>query len=153
MPFFYQKVAILRSFEAVLKIDLGCSNFFQPNLCTWMWEKMVWATSAMVFITATQNRTACGRFLSRFQPLKMEEIVTFRKTIDFQNFHLGCSNGVDLAAATVLTFLESSCLGDTGACLEFGHIWPEGWDIGRQSWIIWPKKGHFLKIELFCLKR
>jgi len=68
----------------------------------------------MIFITPTQNRTACGKFLSKFPPLKVEKMQLFVKPSILKTF--------TCATPTVLTFLESSCRGDSGACLEFGHI-------------------------------
>ena len=41
----------------------------------------------------------------------------------------------------IWTFWETSCHVNPGAHHEFEDIWPEGWDIQRQSWKIGPKKG------------
>jgi len=81
--------------------------------------------SVQPFKSYSQNRSACGGFLSKFQPLKVEKLQLFIKPSIFKTSHW--------ATATVLTFLETSCHGDSGAHLEFKDIWPEAGDIRRQS--------------------
>ena len=56
---------------------------------------------------------------------KSGKIATFIKPSIFKTTHW--------ATATVLTFLETSCHGDSGDHLEFKDIWPEAGDIRRQS--------------------
>ena len=67
---------------------------------------------------------ACGKF-KQFSTVISGEIATFIKPSIFKTSQW--------ATATVLTFLETSCHGDTGAHLEFEDNWPEAGDILRQS--------------------
>ena len=64
-------------------------------------------------------------FLKQILTAKMEKLQLFMKPSIFK--------ASQWATATVLTFLETSCHGDTGAHLEFEDIWPEAGDILRQS--------------------